>query len=100
MSEKLKPCPFCGKTDPVGVFLHSQIVCLDDLYDDLYDEDYFKEKHGVTFSCLSEMGVALADEVCEVADAIERNDIDGEHGVKRELAQVAAVCLKALEGLE
>ena len=37
MSEKLNPCPFCGKTDPVGVFLHSQIVCLDDLY----DEDYF-----------------------------------------------------------
>ena len=41
MSEKIIPCPFCGKTDPVGVFLHSQIVCLDDLYDDLYDEDYF-----------------------------------------------------------
>ena len=24
MSEKLKPCPFCGKTDPVGVFTHSE----------------------------------------------------------------------------
>lgn len=30
MSEKLKPCPFCGKTDTIGVFSHSQI---EDLYE-------------------------------------------------------------------
>ena len=37
MYEKLKPCPFCGKIVPVGVFLHSEIESLDD-WD---DEDYF-----------------------------------------------------------
>ena len=58
------------------------------------------EKHGSTFSSRKEMMNALIDEVCEVAEAIGRNDIDGPHGVKRELAQVASVCIKALEGLE
>ena len=59
-----------------------------------------KEKHGERFSSPNEAGIALADEVVEVADAIERGDIDGEHGLKLELIQVIVVCLKALEGLE
>lgn len=58
------------------------------------------EKHGSTFSSRKEMMNALIDEVCEVAEAIGRGDINGPHGLKRELTQVAAVCIKALEGLE
>ena len=58
------------------------------------------KKHGPAFSGWKEMMNALIDEVCEVAEAIGRGDINGPHGLKRELAQVAAVCLKALEGLE
>ena len=58
------------------------------------------KKHGPTFSGRKEMMHALIDEVCEVAEAMGRNDIDGEHGLKRELIQVAAVCFKALGGLE
>lgn len=58
-----------------------------------------QEKHGDTFSDLNEMGVALADEVLEVAQAIENNDINGEHGVKQELLDVITVCWKALMGL-
>ena len=59
-----------------------------------------KEKHGERFSSPNEAGIALADEVVEVADAIERGDIDGEHGLKQELIDVMAVCFKALEGME
>ena len=59
-----------------------------------------KEKHGPTFSGRKEMMNALIDEVCEVAEAIGRNDIDGPHGLKLELIQVIAVCVKALMGLE
>ena len=58
------------------------------------------KKHGPTFSGWKEMMNALIDEVCEVAEAIGRGDINGPHGLKRELAQVAAVCIKALEWLE
>ena len=58
------------------------------------------EKHGSTFSSQKEMMNALIDEVCEVDEAIGRNDIDGPHGMERELAQVAAVCIKALKGLK
>ena len=58
------------------------------------------EKHGPTFLTKKEMMNAIIDEVCEVAEAIGRNDLDGPHGLKRELAQVAAVCIKALEGME
>ena len=58
------------------------------------------EKHGARFPCIFDMFIALDDEVMEVHDAIEANNIHGPHGVKRELAQVAAVCLKALEGME
>ena len=58
------------------------------------------EKHGSTFSSRKEMMNALINEVCEVTEAIWRNDIDGEHRLKLELIQVIAVCLKALMGLE
>ena len=57
------------------------------------------KKHGSTFSSRKEMMNALIDEVCEVAEALNRNDIDGAHGLKRELIQVIVVCLKALMGL-
>ena len=33
MSEKLEPCPFCGKMDTVGVFAGSELEELDDLDD-------------------------------------------------------------------
>ena len=56
------------------------------------------EKHGEHFANLIEMYIALCEEVAEVSQAIVKGDINGEHGVKRELAQVAAVCIKALGG--
>ena len=58
------------------------------------------EKHGSTFSSRKEMMNALIDEVCEVAEALNLNDIHGPHGLKRELIQVIVVCFKALRGLE
>ena len=58
------------------------------------------ETHGARFSCHLEMHEVLFDELLEVSYALNRSDINGEHGVKRELAQVAAVCLKALEGID
>ncbi len=58
------------------------------------------EKHGAEFSDLDEMAEVLHSEFCEVYKAVLDGDTHGRHGVKRELAQVAAVCLKALEGLE
>ena len=58
------------------------------------------EKHGPTFSSQKEMVYVLFDEVCEVAEAVKKGDINGKHGVKRELTQVIAVCVKALEVLE
>ena len=56
------------------------------------------KKHGPTFSGRKEMMNALIDEVCEVAEAIGRNDIYGKHGMERELIQVIVVCFKALRG--
>ena len=58
------------------------------------------KKHGPAFKDLNEMIQALYEEVEEVDAAIARGDYSGPHGVKKELAQVAAVCIKALEGLE
>lgn len=58
------------------------------------------EKHGPTFSDHKEMYGVIADELCEVGDALCRRDYNGPHGLKIELAQVAAACIKALEGLE
>ena len=57
------------------------------------------EKHGAEFSDLNEMAVVLHSEFYEVYKAVLCGDIHGRHGVKFELAQVAAVCLKALEGI-
>ena len=58
------------------------------------------KKHGPTFSDHKEMYGVIADELCEVGDALCRRDYNGPHGLKIELAQVAAACIKALEGLE
>ena len=58
------------------------------------------DKHGARFKSKTELKNALLDEIWEVHEAINKRDYDGPHGVKRELAQVAAVCIKALEGLE
>ena len=68
----------------------------------LLDEEFkhAKEKHGPVFADVTDAFGALYGEVTEVLQAIIRGDIDGEHGVKRELAQVAAVCIKALGGVE
>lgn len=59
-----------------------------------------REKHGEHFSDWIEMYIALCEEITEISSAIIKGDIHGEHGVKRELAQVAAVCIKALEGMD
>ena len=58
------------------------------------------EKHGASFSCHLEMHEVLLEEFLEVSSALCRGDINGKHGVKRELAHVAAVCLKALKGMK
>lgn len=58
------------------------------------------EKHGATFVTMEDTVMTLMDEVDEVFSAFRKRDFDSPHGVKRELAQVAAVCIKALEGLE
>ena len=58
------------------------------------------KKHGSAFKDLNEMIQALYEEVEEVDAAIARGDYNGPHGVKKELAQVAAVCIKALKGLK
>jgi len=44
--------------------------------------------------------VILRDEVEEVGDAIDRRDMDGEHGLRAELVQVAAVCIAWLVVLD
>jgi NTP pyrophosphatase (non-canonical NTP hydrolase) len=56
-------------------------------------------KHGPTFKTLEQGIYALNSELGEVMEAKRRNDIDGRHGVRREVAQVAVVCLKILESL-
>ena len=58
------------------------------------------EKHGEHFANRIEMYSALCEEITEVAQAIVKDDIHGPHGMERELAQVAAVCIKALKGLK
>lgn len=55
--------------------------------------------HGPRFETLLDAEYALRNEFIEVIKALDKNDIDGEHGVKRELTQVIAVCIKILEGL-
>lgn len=58
------------------------------------------EKHGATFANEKEMYEALYEEMLEVNRAVVFGDINSPHGLKRELAQVAAVCIKALKGLK
>ena len=57
------------------------------------------EKHGPRFGSVGEGLKALLSEVSEVIEALERNDVEGPHGVRREVAQVGAVAMKILEGL-
>ena len=64
-----------------------------------YEYDRAVKKHGPVFGSLSEGVNVMLAEMDEVLAAYRRNDIDGKHGVRRETAQVAAVCLKILEGL-
>jgi hypothetical protein len=42
----------------------------------------------------------MTAELLEASTAAIRGDIKGRHGVRREVAQVAAVCMKLLETLE
>lgn len=56
-------------------------------------------KHGPRFEDLHEAMSALTEEWREAVEAYRKNDIDGEHGLRREVTQVAAVCCKILEGL-
>ena len=58
------------------------------------------EKHGPYFETMDKGIAALMGEVCEVMEARARGDIEGAHGVRREAAQVAAVCLKLLARLD
>jgi hypothetical protein len=64
-----------------------------------YEYSRAVKKHGPTFSSLNEGFDALRFEMIEVRDAIDKDDISGRHGVRRETAQVIAVCLKILDGL-
>jgi hypothetical protein len=57
------------------------------------------EKHGPRFGSLKAATRVLGSEFLEVVSAVAKNNIDGAHGVRREAAQVAAVCVKILEGL-
>ena len=57
------------------------------------------EKHGARYASVLEGLEVLREELEEAQIAAQRNDIDGPHGVKREVRQVAAVCFKLLEGL-
>ena len=57
------------------------------------------DKHGPRFDSVGDGLKALLAEVSEVIEAIERNDIEGPHGIRREVAQVGAVAMKILEGL-
>jgi hypothetical protein len=69
--------------------------------EDLIEQEYKRAValHGPTFTNLSVGVRALRNEVHEVRDALGRGDIDGRHGVVREVAHVVVVGLKILEGL-
>jgi NTP pyrophosphatase (non-canonical NTP hydrolase) len=56
-----------------------------------------KEKYGAKFETLQTGILALLAEFKELNEAIVRGDIDGKHGVHREAAQVAAVCIKIID---
>jgi NTP pyrophosphatase (non-canonical NTP hydrolase) len=55
--------------------------------------------HGELFETLDEGLAALKGEVDEVFSAARSGDMYGEHGVRDEVAQVAAVCVKLLDSL-
>lgn len=56
-----------------------------------------KLKHPVFAASLEQALVALASEQGELATAILKDDIDGEHGVSTEAGQVAAVAIRIIE---
>ena len=58
------------------------------------------DKWGPVYESEIEMLYVLTSEVSEVIKAVYNRDRDGKHGLKIETAQVAAVCIKALEGLK
>ncbi|MDR1979557.1 MAG: hypothetical protein LBQ42_12555 [Synergistaceae bacterium] len=64
-----------------------------------YEYNRAVRKHGPIFENLRRAHVALLSEAGELHEAIMKNDIDGRHGVRNEAAQVIAVALKILEGL-
>jgi hypothetical protein len=69
--------------------------------EDLIEREYERavELHGPTFPNLSEGVEALCSEVNEVLYALSKKNIDGRHGVVREVSHVVVVGLKILEGL-
>jgi hypothetical protein len=61
--------------------------------------DWAVQKHGPTFKTLSEGLNAMLEEFREALRANRKGVIEGEHGVRREVAQIAAVCVKLLESI-
>lgn len=59
------------------------------------------EKHGDWHDySLFEIHKAVSDEYNEFTAAVVNDDIDGPHGVKRELMQLLTVCVKAVIQME
>lgn len=57
-------------------------------------------KHDWTGYTADRMGQALMDELLEVGDAEVRGDINGPHGMRAELLQVAVVAIRMYDALE
>jgi hypothetical protein len=64
-----------------------------------YEYDRAVRKHGPTFDSIHEGMDVLVEEFNEAFIAYVKGDIYGRHGVRREVAQITAVCIKILEGL-
>jgi hypothetical protein len=58
------------------------------------------KEHGARFDSYGTAFMVLASEIGELANALYLGDVDGEHGIHREAAQVAAVCIKILGGVQ
>jgi NTP pyrophosphatase (non-canonical NTP hydrolase) len=65
----------------------------------MYEYKRAVEKYGPTFPDLNKGIQVIFAELGEVLEAKRKGDINGRHGVIRELAHVCAVCFKLLEGL-
>ncbi len=66
----------------------------------IVNEEYQEavDKWGATFKDNEESLIVMTEEFNEVLEAFKHNDINGKHGVITEAAQLAAVCLKMIEG--